>query len=322
MKYYQIDIETTAEGIEIVIGKLMAAGIENTAVTDPHDIELLMNRKESYAWDYVDSVVTKKMSEDPKITLYSEEYSDVEKTMRALHELSIEVRDGIYGEGVDFGQLRPIINIRDDSEWKDKWKDYFKTFRVSRHIIVKPTWEKNLEVKPDDIVIEIDPGMAFGTGTHETTSMCIELLDKYMEKEDFVLDAGCGSGILSIAAAKLGAKKVLGIDIDETAVEVADENIILNDVSDIAAVQYGDVTKGIDISTDLVMANLVAELIVMITPNIPVHLKENGFFITSGILLEKKAMVLEALEICNFEIVEICEKGEWCAIAARKGGEE
>ena len=322
MKYYQIDIETTAEGIEIVIGKLMAAGIENTAVTDPHDIELLMNRKESYAWDYVDSVVTKKMSEDPKITLYSEEYSDVEKTMRALHELSIEVRDGIYGEGVDFGQLRPIINIRDDSEWKDKWKDYFKTFRVSRHIIVKPTWEKNLEVKPDDIVIEIDPGMAFGTGTHETTSMCIELLDKYMEKEDFVLDAGCGSGILSIAAAKLGAKKVLGIDIDETAVEVADENIILNDVSDIAAVQYGDVTKGIDISTDLVMANLVAELIVMITPNIPVHLKENGFFITSGILLEKKAMVLEALESCNFEIVEICEKGEWCAIAARKGGEE
>ena len=322
MKYYQIDIETTAEGIEIVIGKLMAAGIENTAVTDPHDIELLMNRKESYAWDYVDSVVTKKMSEDPKITLYSEEYSDVEKTMRALHELSIEVRDGIYGEGVDFGQLRPIINIRDDSEWKDKWKDYFKTFRVSRHIIVKPTWEKNLEVKPDDIVIEIDPGMAFGTGTHETTSMCIELLDKYMEKEDFVLDAGCGSGILSIAAAKLGAKKVLGIDIDETAVEVADENIILNDVSDIAAVQYGDVTKGIDISTDLVIANLMAELIVMITPNIPVHLKENGFFITSGILLEKKAMVLEALESSNFEPVEICEKGEWCAIAARKGGEE
>lgn len=322
MKYYQIDIETTAEGIEIVIGKLMAAGIENTAVTDPHDIELLMNRKESYAWDYVDSVVTKKMSEDPKITLYSEEYSDVEKTMRALHELSIEVRDGIYGEGVDFGQLRPIINIRDDSEWKDKWKDYFKTFRVSRHIIVKPTWEKNLEVKPDDIVIEIDPGMAFGTGTHETTSMCIELLDKYMEKEDFVLDAGCGSGILSIAAAKLGAKKVLGIDIDETAVEVADENIILNDVSDIAAVQYGDVTKGIDISTDLVIANLMAELIVMITPNVPVYLKENGLFITSGILLEKKAMVLEALESSNFEPVEVCEKGEWCAIAARKGGEE
>lgn len=322
MKYYQIDIETTAEGIEIVIGKLMATGIENTAVTDPHDIELLMNRKESYAWDYVDSVVTKKMSEDPKITLYSEEYSDVEKTMRALHELSIEVRDGIYGEGVDFGQLRPIINIRDDSEWKDKWKDYFKTFRVSKHIIVKPTWEKNLEVKPDDIVIEIDPGMAFGTGTHETTSMCIELLDKYMEKEDFVLDAGCGSGILSIAAAKLGAKKVLGIDIDETAVEVADENIILNDVSDIAAVQYGDVTKGIDISTDLVIANLMAELIVMITPNVPVYLKENGLFITSGILLEKKAMVLEALESSNFEPVEVCEKGEWCAIAARKGGEE
>ena len=322
MKYYQIDIETTAEGIEIVIGKLMAAGIENTAVTDPHDIELLMNRKESYAWDYVDSVVTKKMSEHPKIALYSEEYSDVEKTMRALHELSIEVRDGIYGEGVDFGQLRPIINIRDDSEWKDKWKDYFKTFRVSRHIIVKPTWEKNLEVKPDDIVIEIDPGMAFGTGTHETTSMCIELLDKYMEKEDFVLDAGCGSGILSIAAAKLGAKKVLGIDIDETAVEVADENIILNDVSDIAAVQYGDVTKGINISTDLVIANLMAELIVMITPNVPVYLKENGLFITSGILLEKKAMVLEALESSNFEPVEVCEKGEWCAIAARKGGEE
>lgn len=322
MKYYQIDIETTASGIEIIIGKLMSVGIENTAVTDPHDIALLMDKKEAYAWDYVDPSVTKRMSESPRITLYSDEYKDVEKTIKALHELSIEVRDGLYGEGVDFGPLRPVINIRDDSEWKDKWKDYFKTFRVSEHIVVKPTWEKNIEIRPDDVVIEIDPGMAFGTGTHETTSMCIELLDKYLEKDNFVLDAGCGSGILSIAAAKLGAKKVLGVDIDEVAVEVADENITLNDVSEIAAAQYGDITKGIDITTDLVVANLMAELIVMITPDIPAHLKERGLYITSGILVEKKEMVLKALKDADFEIVEVCEKGEWCAIVARKGVEE
>ncbi len=322
MKYYQIDIETTPCGIEIVIGKLMAVGIENTAVTDPNDIAAFMNKKESYVWDYMEPSVADKMNESPKITLYSEEYSDVEKVMRALHELSLEVRDGVYGENADFGSLRPTINIRDDSEWKDKWKDYFKTFRVSERIVVKPTWEKNVEIKPADIVIEIDPGMAFGTGTHETTAMCIELLDKYLEKDDLVLDAGCGSGILSIAAAKLGAKKVLGVDIDETAVEVADENITLNEVEDIASSQYGDVTKGIDITTDLVVANLMAELIVMITPDIPEHLREKGLYITSGILIEKKEMVIDALEASGFEIMEIAEKGEWCAIASRKGGKE
>ena len=221
LKYYRIDVETTSQGIEIITAKLMSHGIDASAVTDAGDIEEIMKGKTAYGWDYIEDSVIEKMKESPKITVYTDKYSEVEDVMRALNELSAEIGDGIFGEGADIGKLRPEIAIGDDSEWKDKWKEYFKAFRVSEHIVVKPTWEKYDNAGTGDIVIEIDPGMAFGTGAHETTSMCIQMLEKYMDEGDTILDAGCGSGILTIAAAKLGAAKVLGIDIDETAVSVA-----------------------------------------------------------------------------------------------------
>ena len=227
MKYYQIDIETTEAGIEAIVAKLMAAGIENTVVADPKDVAELMEKKESYAWDYVDDEVAARMEEAPVVTVYAYEEAERIAAEEAVATLKEEAAAGIFGNGVDLGPLEPVVTEHDDSEWQDKWKEYFKPFRVSRHIIIKPSWEE-VEAGPQDSVLEIDPGMAFGTGTHETTSMCIEMMEDYQKVGDRVLDAGCGSGILSIAAAFLGAGQVLGVDIDHDAVGVARENIRLN----------------------------------------------------------------------------------------------
>ena len=166
------------------------------------------------------------------------------------------------------------------------------------------------------LIIEIDPGMAFGTGTHETTSLCIKMLEKYQKKDDDVVDVGCGSGILSIAAALLGAKDVLGVDVDPIAVEVADENIVLNKVDKAARAQYGDLTKGIDYKADVVVANLMADLVMMLAEDVAKHMKEDAYFISSGILVEKEEIVSEHLIKLGFTIVEVVRDGGWCAIVA------
>ncbi|MDD6042680.1 MAG: 50S ribosomal protein L11 methyltransferase, partial [Eubacteriaceae bacterium] len=153
-------------------------------------------------------------------------------------------------------------------------------------------------------------------GTHETTSLCVKMLEKYQKAGDKVLDVGCGSGILSIAAALLGAKDVLGIDIDPVAVEVAEENIQLNKADNVARAQYGDLTKGVDYKAQVVVANLMADLVMMLADDVSKHMEEKGFFISSGILVEKRNTVSEHLVKLGFDIVEIVEDGGWCAIVA------
>ncbi len=298
MKYYQIDIETSEAGIEAAVGKLLSIGIEDTEVSDPRDIQEIMDKKESYEWDYIDGEVTERMKETPRVTVYTEDPAQVREIRAAIRELALEAAEGMFGSGADLGSLEVTVTEQDDSRWKDRWKEYFRPFKVSEKIVIRPTWEPlPAELADADAVIEIDPGMAFGTGTHETTAMCIQMLEEYVKPGMRVLDAGCGSGILSIAAAKLGASEVLGIDIDETAVEVAKANV--------------------DFTADLVVANLMAELICIITPDIPAHLAPGGVFITSGILTEKKEMVVKHLLDAGFAVDRIRDKGEWCCIAAR-----
>ncbi len=321
MKYLEINIETSAAGIEPVVSALLNLGITDTVVEDPRDIEDLMDKKQTYDWDYLDDSIIEKMKESPKVTVYLEDTEEnrtlAEQIAPAMEELRSKAREGIFGEGADFGSLRVSRKQEDDTQWKDKWKEYFKPARIAENIVVKPTWE-SYERQGDEKVIEIDPGMAFGTGTHETTSLCVKMLEKYQKESDKVLDVGCGSGILSIAAALLGAEDVLGVDIDPVAVEVAAENIELNGVANVAKAQYGDLTKGIDYKADIVVANLMADLVMMLSEDVARHMQPGGLFISSGILVEKEVQVTEHLRSQGFGIVEVREDGGWCCIVCRK----
>ena len=319
MKYIAMHIETSSAGIEALITALMEVGITDVVVEDPRDFEELMDKKQSYDWDYVDEDLVASMSDVPKVTFYLE---DTEENRKQIHNVEAIIENlksaaasGLYGRQTDFGSLQLDVKFDDDTEWKDKWKEFFKPARISDNIVVKPTWE-SYDNKDGYKVIEIDPGMAFGTGTHETTSLCVKMLDKYQKESDKVLDVGCGSGILSIAAALLGARDVLGVDIDPIAVEVAAGNLELNKVTDVARAQYGDLTKGVDYKADVVVANLMADLVMMLSNDVAKHMEPNGYFISSGILVEKEEIVADHLRKQGFEIVEIKEDGLWCAIVA------
>ena len=183
-------------------------------------------------------------------------------------------------------------------------------------MVVKPSWE-DYEKQEGDLIIELDPGMAFGTGTHETTSMCIRELENYVDETKTVFDIGCGSGILAIAAAQLGAKEVVAGDLDEVAVKVSKENCEINRVSDKVVVKHGSLFEVVDSKADVIVANIIADIIKILAKDVSKFLKEDGVFISSGIILAKIDEVCEALEENGFEIVKVERLGEWSAIVSK-----
>ena len=323
MKYIEFKVHASRQGIEQVTAMYLRMGIDQVSIDDPADMEDILNKKNEYGWDYVDDDLKKGLDREPTISIY---FEDTEENREKIQQLKLQVMmlkskelEGLFGWDVDFGRLYAEDIIVDDADWKDKWKEYFKPVRITDRLVVKPTWE---EYEPNDgeKVIQIDPGMAFGTGTHETTSLCLKLMEKYLgdEPQDKeVLDVGCGSGILSIAAALLGCRSVTGVEIDEDAVRVAEENVELNGIGDRVEILQGDLTEGIESKADIIVANLMADLVMTLSKSAKEHLKDGGIFISSGILLEKKDIVSDAVKKAGFEIIEIAEDGEWCAIAAR-----
>ena len=303
MKYLQIDIETNKEDIEPLTGFLLTRGITDTVIEDQVDLENLLNKKEEYEWDYVSPEVMDLKDKTPKVTFYlgDGEEENAEELVKAIKE--------------KFPQVSVRVTAEDDSQWKDKWKEFFKPARITDCLVVKPTWE-TYQAALGEKVIEIDPGMAFGTGTHETTSLCLKMIEKYMNTGDKVLDVGCGSGILSIGAALLGASEVLAVDIDPEAVKVSGENVALNNCQEKVSVQYGNLVDGIDFKANIVAANLMADLVMTLSSHVARHMTADGTYISSGILIEKEEQVAKVISDCGFVIKEIMEDGMWCAIAA------
>ena len=324
MKYIEFKVRASRQGIEQVTAMFMSKGIDSVSITDPADMEDILNKKNEYDWDYVDDQLKEDLEREPSISAY---FEDTPENREKIQELKIAVMmlkskelEGLYGWDVDFGRLYAEAVTVDDEDWKDKWKENFKPSKITKRIVVKPTWEEYI-AGDGEIVLQIDPGMAFGTGTHETTSLCLRLMEKYLS--DFpenkkVLDIGCGSGILSIAAALLGAGEVMAVEIDKDAVSVAEENVKLNGVLNNVSVVQGDLTKGIDFRADIIVANLMADLVMVLAESAANHMEDGGIFISSGILTEKKETVSEAIRNAGFEILEIEEDGEWCAIVARR----
>ena len=323
MEYLEVKVYTTTKGIDPVSGIFLAAGVEGIVVEDPGDFYELMEKKNAYDWDYVDDDLVKDLkNKETNVTAYLEKtpegYAQLKQIDEEIWKLSTFDACAAFEDTVCLlGRLKLCVRTVDDNDWKDNWKEYFKPVKITDRIVIKPSWE-DYEKQEGEIVIEIDPGAAFGTGKHPTTTMCIKALEKYIRTgESTVLDVGCGSGILSIAAGLLGARDVLGIDIDPLAVIVSKENAAFNKLEDRISILEGDLTKGVDYKADIVVANLMADLVVILAKDVRRHLNPGGLYVSSGILAEKKEEVAAKIREAGFEIVEIYEEDEWVCIVAR-----
>lgn len=306
MEWHEIIIHTKSEAVDLIASKLYEIGVKGIEIIDP---SLSQEERDRLIVDYIDESLVQ--SETVKIICYFSSEENLEEKIHLIEDLLKEMTDF-----VDIGQGTIETLITKEEDWANNWKQYYKPFRVGAHIVIKPTWETFDDLQEDDLLIEIDPGMAFGCGTHETTSMCIEHLQKYLSPMDHVIDVGCGSGILSIVAAKLGAKKVEAIDLDKAAVKVTKENVELNEISDIVTVFHGDLLQNTQEKADVVVANIMADVIIILVDDILRVLKTGGLFITSGIIQDRTEEVQLKIESAGFEIIEITKNGEWVSIAA------
>lgn len=319
MKWTKITIETTTEATDMLSYVLGEYGVEGIEIEDK--IPLSEADKRAMFIDILPELLP-----DDGVALISCYIDDTFEIKELVGYIGEQLRE--LSAYMNTGTGRISISETEDKDWINNWKEFFHPFRLEDNIVIQPTWTEKADTDPDDIIVYIDPGTAFGTGSHETTKLCIAGLKKYISKEGntSVLDAGCGSGILSIIAMKLGAERVYGIDIDELAVKASRENLQLNQISEKSyRIVKGDVIgdKAFADSVakigkyDIVVANILADVIIPLSGVIRPFMKENGVFITSGIIDTKEAEVKEALAANGFDIVDTAYMGEWVSIVAK-----
>lgn len=311
MKWIEVVVKTSHEYEDLVSDILYQAGAGGLAIEDPNDIIELSQKQDD--WDYFNADLMDMVDEGICIKAYFSETNNVDSIIEFIRT-SIEYKP-LETKGISFGKV--ILNELDDEDWAQSWKQFYKPRRIGERILIKPTWH-DFDVKADDIVIELDPGMAFGTGTHETTIMCIEALEGLVRPGKRVYDIGCGSGILSIVAAKLGASQVVGVDLDPTCVRVSRENIKINNLTNKIQVIQGNLLDLVDGHADIIVSNIVAEVIIGMAGDLEQYLNQNGYFIGSGIIVEKIESVKTSLTNAGFEIVDVRTKNDWACIVAWK----
>jgi ribosomal protein L11 methyltransferase len=309
MKYMELQVITTTEASDAVSEILYSEGAAGVLIEDPNDFNMLS--KDEKSWDYIEEELVKQMGEDAKVKGYffSEEFNEAKLK-------SIEMRvQGLDEFGLDRG--KGIVTKREvsDEDWATAWKKYYKPVKIGEKVVIKPTWEE-YSVKAGEVIVELDPGMAFGTGTHETTIMCVKLIEKYVKKGSIVFDVGCGSGILGITAAKLDAGRVICVDIDEVCCKVSRENAEVNKVEDKLDIRCGNLLEVVADKADVIIANIIADIIISFSEDAMGFLNKGGIFISSGIIRDRVNDVLIKLRKEGFNILEVLEMGEWCAIAA------
>lgn len=308
MKWTEITIKTTTEAVEAVTNILYDMNVGGASIEDPKDFKF--QKKNEYDWDFVEEEIFNSGYDGVIIKTYITEERDVTDDINIIKERINSLKEF----GIDIGDAIVELSEVDEQDWANEWKNYYKPTKIGEKIVVKPTWEE-YEKKEDDLIVELDPGMAFGTGTHETTTMCIMQLEKYVNENSKVFDIGCGSGILAISAAKLGAKDVLAVDLDEVAVKVSKENVSLNNVD--VKVMHGNLMEVVNDKADIVVANIIADIIKILAKDIKNFMKEDAVFISSGIIHKKVDEVKNSLEENGLEIVEIQTLGEWNAIVSK-----
>ena len=312
MDWIKVSIITTNKGIDPVSSVLNDLGYDGLEIADKDDFKEFLENNRKY-WDYVDEELERLKEADTKITVYLDggndglsELEKIEKSIKLLKEADINN---------SFGSLKIITeNVRDE-DWSENWKQYFKPLEIGDKILIQPEWQP-LESETDRIVFKVNPGMTFGTGSHDSTRFCIEEIEKNIHEGDTVLDLGCGSGILSVAALLLGANSAVGVDIDALAVKTAVENAEINHVADKFTAIAGNLTEQINGKYHIVLANIVADVIMVLTEDIEQYLYPDSIYIMSGIIDTREQDVLDAVSE-KFEIIERKEEKGWVALAAR-----
>lgn len=316
MRWNKFTLKTLTEAEDIVISTLADAGVEGVEIEDK--VPLTESDKQQMFVDILPDG-----PEDDGIaylSFYLEEDADKEAVLKRVCEELEELRNFL-----DIGEATIVESQTEDKDWINNWKQYFHQFYVD-DILIIPSWEEVKVEDKDKMIIHIDPGTAFGTGMHETTQLCMRQLKKYVTAETEMLDVGTGSGILSIAALKLGAKHAVGTDLDPCAISAANENLEVNGLKeDKMDVMIGNIINdkavqdkvGYD-KYDIVAANILADVLVPLTPVIINQMKTGGIYITSGIIDDKEECVVEAVKAAGLEVVEVTYQGEWVSVTARK----
>lgn len=307
--WIEVRVITKSEALEPVSGIFYSLDCKGVAIEDPNDI--LGREQGPLTWDFADINVLEHKGKVAVVKAYFAEEDNIEDVIAYVNERL----DLLKEMGIDVGEGRVEHEKMHEEDWANTWKQYYKPSKVGEKIVVKPIWEEYTP-KDGELVVDLDPGMAFGTGTHETTRMCIQALERYVKEDSTVFDVGCGSGILAIAAAKLGSKLAVGVDLDPVAVESSIENVKYNDLDNIE-ILHGNLVEVIDGKADIVVANILAEIICILADDVKRVIKAGGVFITSGIIHDRVDMVCEKLEATGFEIVEKNKDGEWNCIVAK-----
>ncbi|MDF2904283.1 MAG: prmA [Bacillus sp. (in: firmicutes)] len=311
MKWSELSIHTTNEAIEPISNILHEAGASGVVIEDP--FELSKERVDRFGEIY-------QLNPDdyPEEGVIIKAYIPINSF---LGETVEEIKDAINNLilfNIDIGKNNVTISEVNEEEWATAWKKYYNPVKISERFTIVPTWENYTPVGSDELIIELDPGMAFGTGTHPTTVMCVQSLERTIKSGDNVIDVGTGTGVLSIAAALLGAEKVTALDLDEVAVQSASLNIKLNKVKDFVTVAQNNLLDGIVGPVDIVVANILAEVILRFTDDVARVVKQGGYFIASGIIQQKKEQVKDGIINAGFTIEETLVMEDWVAIIAKK----
>ncbi len=317
MKWKKFTLTTTTQAVDLVSSMLNDIGIEGIEVED----NVPLTERETKGM-FIDILPELPPDEGvARVSFYLDDDEHVadmlEKVESGLDELSLFT---------DLGERTIAVSETEDTDWINNWKQYFKPFTVD-HILIKPTWEEIPQEHKDKLLVQIDPGTAFGTGMHETTQLCIRQLEKHVTPGCRVLDVGTGSGILGITALKLGAGMVKGTDLDENAIAAVEENLAANQIpGEQFQVIQGNIIDDRSVKDwagyeayDIAVANILADVIICLVDEIPVHLKKGGYFITSGIIDQKEEAVRAAFEACEeLAVTEVTRQGEWVSFTARR----
>ena len=311
MDWLELKIDTSHAGLDAVTDMLEQQGVTGVMIDDEADFQSFLENNRQY-WDYVDDDLLAQKKGVSRVTFYLERNEDAYGTVAAVRM----AMSALKKEHPEYAPLLLTMADVADEDWENNWKQFYKPMEIGSRLLVVPEWEEAAD--PTRVKLVLNPGLTFGTGSHATTRLCLQALDTHIHGGESVLDLGCGSGILSIAALRLGAESAFACDIDEKCVDVAYENAALNGVQDKLTVLVGDLSDKASGQYDIITANIVANAILSLAPAVPGLMAEGATFIASGIIDSRKDEVIAGLEKAGLAVVEVKEKRGWECIICKK----